>query len=67
MARNIMTNYILIILVFSVLAVLIAGVVLMGRGGELNKKYGNKLMMARVSLQWLIVVLLIAIYLFNKS
>jgi ABC-type methionine transport system permease subunit len=62
-----MENYILIILVFSVLAVLMAGVVLMGSGGELNKKYGNKLMVARVSLQWMIVLLLILVYVFHKS
>lgn len=60
-----MENYILVILVFAVLAVLIAGVVLMGRGGELNKKYGNKLMIARVSLQWLIVLLLLLIFMFK--
>lgn len=64
MAKN-MENYILVILVFAVLAVLIAGVVLMGRGGELNKKYGNKLMIARVSLQWLIVLLLLLIFMFK--
>ena len=38
-------------LMLATLAVLVAGIVLMGRGGEANRKYGNKLMAARVMLQ----------------
>lgn len=40
------------------LIVLIGGITLMARGGKLNEKYANKLMMARVTLQALAVVLL---------
>ncbi len=58
--------YILVILVFSVFTVLIAGVVLMGSGGELNKKYGNKLMIARVSLQSLALLVILLIFMFKK-
>ena len=46
----------------SVIAVLILGVVSMLKGGELNKKYGNKLMMARVALQALAVILVMTLW-----
>lgn len=42
----------------SVVAALLLGVAMMMRGGELNQKYGNKLMMARVGLQGLSLILL---------
>lgn len=31
--------------------VLVAGILLMARGGEPNRKYGNRMMVARVALQ----------------
>ena len=40
----------------AVLAVMVAGMVSMTKGGEFNKKYGNKLMRARVYLQGLALV-----------
>lgn len=55
-------SYILIILIAAVFAVLVTGVVLMGSGGKMNLKYGNKLMIARVSLQGTILLVLIAMY-----
>ena len=45
----------------SVLAVLILGIVSMLRGGEFNRKYGNKLMRARVILQGVTIVLFILV------
>ncbi len=39
-----------------IVIVLITGVTLMAKGGELNKKYSNKLMKARVYLQGLALV-----------
>lgn len=48
------------------LLVLIAGVVLMGRGGKLSQKYGNKLMIARVALQGIAVLLLVLLALLKK-
>lgn len=33
--------------------VLVVGILLMARGGEANRKYGNKMMVARVALQGL--------------
>ena len=47
-------------------AVLVAGVLLMARGGDANRKYGNKLMVARVAIQALIVLLLGAMFLIGK-
>lgn len=41
----------LIVLMLSTAGVLVTGIVLMAKGGEGNRKYGNKLMVARVALQ----------------
>ena len=52
----------LIGLMLATVAVLVSGIVLMARGGEANKKYGNKMMVARVALQGgalLVLVLLL--------
>ena len=58
-------------LVFAALAatviVLIAGVIAMLRGGEFNRKYGNKLMRARVAMQVLVIALLFVLYLINRG
>lgn len=52
------------IALFAVLTVMIFGIISMTKGGEFNKKYGNKIMQARVILQGaalaLIALLLIA-------
>ncbi len=45
-----------------VVGVLFAGVILMGRGGEANARWGNKLMRARVGLQLVAVVLLLLLF-----
>jgi hypothetical protein len=55
-----MNTFLLIALVLAMLATLgalVAGIVVMTKGGELNKKYGQKLMRARVFLQGLALVL----------
>jgi hypothetical protein len=45
------------------LAVLIVGIVIMVRGGEINKKYSNKLMVARVWFQAITIgIILLVIY-----
>ncbi len=41
----------LIGLMAAVVVVLVIGIGLMARGGEANRKYGNKMMVARVMLQ----------------
>lgn len=48
----------------SVLAVLALGLFSMTKGGEFNKKYGNKLMKARVILQG-VTIALVALALFS--
>ena len=61
-----MGGYLVLILMLATLGVLIAGIVLMGKGGEANKRYGNKLMMARVSLQAAAILLLVMLYAGSK-
>lgn len=51
-------NAIVLLLMLAVAAILVAGLFLMMRGGEMNRRYGNKLMVARVGLQGLVVALL---------
>lgn len=62
-----MGSVIIIILLLGILFVLIGGIFLMGKGGEANKKYGNKLMSARVALQGLILVVLIVMFLASSK
>ena len=58
----------IIVLVFmlATAAVLVAGIGLMMTGGKLNTKYGNKLMVARVSLQAITIGLIGLLFLFGK-
>lgn len=53
-----MEIYLIIVLMALVLIALLTGIILMMRGGEVNRKYGNKLMVARVVLQGLAIGLL---------
>jgi hypothetical protein len=46
----------------AVLGVLVLGIVSMIKGSEFNKRYGNKLMRARVGLQALALVLIALAY-----
>lgn len=50
----------------AVVGVLVLGVASMIRGGELNKKYGNRLMQARVMLQGLALALFALAYFSSK-
>ena len=59
-------NYIIFILLFAIVAVLLAGVILMAIGGKANAKYGNKLMVARVALQGLVLLLLVLLFTMGK-
>tara|TARA_B110000438_G_C15756072_1_gene625160 strand:- start:704 stop:913 length:210 start_codon:yes stop_codon:yes gene_type:complete len=56
---NTILPYIIYIVLFSVLVVLIIGVIAMLKGGDFNKRWGNKLMRARVALQGLAVILIL--------
>jgi xanthine/uracil permease len=46
---------------------LLLGIVSMAKGGEFNRKYGNKLMRARVGLQGLAILLFIIFMLTYRS
>lgn len=46
----------LLVVMFSVVAVLFTGLGAMLKGGDFNRKYGNKLMVARVVLQALAIL-----------
>jgi hypothetical protein len=59
-AMNLLT-ILLLIAMFATLGVLAVGLTGFFRGGEFNRKYGNKLMQARVALQAVAVVLLLVI------
>ena len=55
-----MSNFFTILMLIAmaaVLASLIVGIVAMAKGGEFNKKYGNKLMRMRVMLQGVALLL----------
>lgn len=57
--------YISILLVLlAVFIVLLVGIISMLRGGNFNKKWGNKLMRARVVLQALAVILILLTVIF---
>lgn len=50
----------------AVLVVLIIGIAGMARGGEGNRKYANKIMVARVVLQGIAIVLVALLLLMKK-
>ncbi len=51
------------IALLAVLGVLMTGVVGLARGGEFNRKYGNKLMRLRVLLQFLALGIILLLFL----
>ncbi|MBF87156.1 MAG: hypothetical protein CMJ14_04045 [Pelagibacterales bacterium] len=51
--------YLIYIFLFAVFIVLATGIISMLRGGDFNKKWGNKLMRARVILQAIAVLLIV--------
>ena len=58
-----MLEALVVIALVGTLAVLLAGVVAMARGGDFNRKWGNTLMRARVAMQALAVALMLVLYL----
>lgn len=56
-----------VVALIGVVGVLFAGVILMGRGGEANARWSNKLMRARVGLQLAAVVLLLLLFVVYRS
>lgn len=53
----------LFIVMAAVVIVMTAGIILMGRGGEVNKKYSNRLMQWRVWLQGIALALAAILFL----
>jgi hypothetical protein len=51
-------NILLIVAMLATAAVLFTGIIGFVRGGEFNRKYGNKLMQARVGLQFAALAIL---------
>lgn len=51
-------NTLLVVAMAATLAVLFTGIIGFLRGGEFNRKYGNKLMQARVGLQFAALAIL---------
>ena len=62
-----MLETLVVIALVATLVVLLSGVVVMTRGGEFNRKWGNKLMRARVAMQALAIALLFALFLLNRG
>jgi len=60
-------NILVIVGMAAVLAVLFVGIFGMLRGGEFNRKYGNKLMQLRVLLQFGVILLLGILLLFSRK
>ncbi len=60
-------NTLVAIALAAALVVLFAGVFTMARGGEFNRKWGNKLMRARVVTQGLAILLLLVLFLLNRD
>ena len=57
----------IIIAMLSVLAVMALGIFSMAKGGDFNKKYGNKIMQARVILQGIALGLIALAFLFAQK
>jgi hypothetical protein len=63
----ILVNTLVVLALAGTLLVLFAGVFAMTRGGAFNRKWGNKLMRARVATQGLAILLLLALFLLNRD
>ena len=50
-----------------VAVILAIGIGTYAKGGEFNKKYGNKLMQARIAAQFVAIALILAYVLFNNG
>lgn len=51
----------------ALVVVLLFGVGAMSKGGEFNRKYGNKMMRLRVALQAVAVVIIVAMFFFREG
>ncbi len=55
-------NYIVLAMMLATVGVLMAGIVLMSVGGNANTRCGNRLMVARVSLQGMVLMMLALLF-----
>ncbi|MDP6342574.1 MAG: twin transmembrane helix small protein [Alphaproteobacteria bacterium] len=58
---------VLLVALALVVGVLLMGIYAMGRGGEFNRKYGNRLMRWRVILQGLAVAIILMLFFANQA
>ncbi len=63
---NDILSALVVVALIATLAVLLAGVITMTKGGAFNRKWGNKLMRARIAMQALAVTLMFSLYLINR-
>lgn len=59
MLFEIMFNYLIIAALVATVVVVLVGILTMSKGGEFNRKYGNKLMRLRLVMQAVVVVLML--------
>ncbi len=64
---NDVLTVLVVVALAATLAVLLAGVVTMAKGGAFDRKWGNKLMRARIAMQALAVMLMFALFLLNRN
>ena len=64
---NFLFNFIGFILLGAVAVVLILGIYTLFKGGDTSKKYSNKLMQLRVLLQFIAIIVLVAMAYFFKN
>ena len=64
---NDILSALVVVALVATLAVLLTGVVTMTKGGEFNRKWGNKLMRARIAMQALAVMLMFALFLLKRD
>lgn len=64
---NTFSTILILLACAAVLGVLVVGLIAMIKGGEFNKKYGNKMMQYRVYLQGLALALLALAYFSSQA
>jgi len=62
-----MFNYLIIAALAATVVVVLIGIVTMAKGGDFNRKYGNKLMRLRLVMQAVVVILILAGFWFEAS
>ena len=67
MISGIIVKILSIVLLLTVAVVLILGIGTLFKGGEISKKYSNKLMQMRVLLQFIAIIVLVGFAYFFKN